>query len=183
MTFSSSSFAKNLRPGRVGDDDFFLDLDLPIVEMKSSASGELRIVARGLVEDFDMGFAVVLHPDWDAQTLEGGGATMYWGTGAYERTGPESDYFLEFVARRYQLSFEGLTPMMLASIPAQVVGLDSDPSVAEEHGANMKFFFHSDSEDRYAEVFTNINIEEGFLEFHEKDESYRGPLVRALSEP
>ena len=49
----------------------------------------------------------------------------------------------------------------------------------------MKLFFHADSEDeaRYAEVFTNINVEEGLLEFHEKDPAYRGPLLRALSEP
>lgn len=183
MTFFDKLFRKKPLPGRLMDEEGFLDIDLPLVSIEVSPSGETRFIARGEVAGVDTGFSVVLHSEWDPQPLEDNSATFYWGTGAYERTGPESDRFVELVAQRYKLQSAG-TPAMLASIQVQVVGLDSDPSKAKDQGAKMKLFFHSDSEDegRYAEVFTNINIEEGLLEFHEKDNEYRAPLVRALGE-
>jgi len=181
MPHSANPFTKHLLPGRIGADDHFLDLDLPIVELTTGAAGELRVVARGNVEGIDMGFAVVLYPHWEAKQ-DDDGVTLYWGTGAFERSGHESDAFLEFVAKRYALQMSGLPPKMLPSIPVQVVGLGYDPAQAEAEGANMKFLFHVEDAGRYAEVFTNINIEERFLEFHEKDDAYRERLVRALSE-
>ena len=47
----------------------------------------------------------------------------------------------------------------------------------------MKIFF-SDSgpEDKYAEIYINIDTKRGVLQFYEKDPDYRVPLLRALSE-
>jgi hypothetical protein len=61
-------------------------------------------------------------------------------------------------------------------------GLEGDPARVLSSPVRMKFFFHSSSEARYAEVFTNIDVQAGRLEFHEKDPSYRVALVRALTE-
>lgn len=181
MKILSGLFGKRARPGRVGDEEGFLDIDLPIVSLSRSATGSLRIEARGQIAGEIMGFAVVLFPGWQAQPLEDSDAAFYWGAGAYERTGNESDAFVRFVARRYGLpSTESLS--MLREVPARVVGLRTDPAIALERGASTKFFFHSDSPERYAEVFTNINLGESLLEFREKDEEYRAALVRALSE-
>jgi hypothetical protein len=45
----------------------------------------------------------------------------------------------------------------------------------------MKAFFFDDGQDeRYAEVYTNIDLREKRLEFREKDPEYRAPLVAAL---
>lgn len=181
MKILSGLLGKRARPGRVGDEDGFLDIDVPIVSMSKSPTGSLRFEACGQIAGETMGFAVVLLPDWQAQPLEDSDAAFYWGAGAYERTGRESDAFVRFVARRYGLSSSG--PLsMLREIPAKVVGLNTDPADALKRGASTKFFFHSDSTERYAEVFTNINLRESVLEFHEKDEEYRAALVRALSE-
>jgi hypothetical protein len=182
MSFLDKLFRKKVLPGRLVEEEGFLDIDLPLTAIATGSAGEIRFIARGEISGKDVGFSVVLQPEWDAQPIEDGSATFYWGMGAYERTGPESDRFVELVAQYYGLHIASCT--MLPSVSVQVVGLDSDPSKAMERGAKMKFFFHSASEDaqRYAEVFTNINIEEGLLEFHEKDNEYRPPLIRALSE-
>jgi hypothetical protein len=183
MTLFDKLFRKKVLPGRLSEEEGFLDIDLPLTAVDVGPSGEVRFTARGEVVGVDTGFAFVLHSNWDPQPLEDSSAVFYWGTGAYERTGPESDRFVELVAQRYKSASAGNT-IMLSSIPVQIVGLDSDPSKVTERGAKMKLFFHSDSEDegRYAEVFTNIDVEQGILEFHEKDNEYRAPLVRALSE-
>jgi hypothetical protein len=184
MTFLDKLFPKKVLPGRLLEEEGFVDVDLPIVEISSDHTGECRFTVRGEIAGTDVGFSFVLHPAWDPQPIEGGGAIFYWGTGSYERTGPESDRFVALVAQRYQLDATSGSASMLPRIQVQVVGLDSDPSKASGQGAKMKLFFHSESEDegRYAEVFTNINIEEGVLEFHEKDNEYRAPLIRALRE-
>ncbi len=182
MSLLAKLLPKKSLPCRIGDEEGFLDVDLPLASLVLGPTGELRAVARGEVGGSVIGFAVVLHPKWHAKPIEGGGATLYWGTGSFERTGPESDSFVDFIAQRYSVQTDGPHIGMLAKIDAEVVGLDSDPTMAQEQGAKMKFFFHSSSDDRYAEVFININAEESLLEFHEKDNEYRIPLLRALSE-
>jgi hypothetical protein len=42
-------------------------------------------------------------------------------------------------------------------------------------------FFDSGPEDRYAELFINVDAKKRVLEFHEKDEDYRKPLLLALT--
>jgi hypothetical protein len=44
----------------------------------------------------------------------------------------------------------------------------------------IKLFFESDDEDRYGELFTNVELAARRLEVREKDEGYRLPVVRAL---
>jgi hypothetical protein len=181
MKLISNLFRKKPLPGKVGDEEGFLDIDLPLVSVQQVEDGTRRFVALGTISGVEMGFAVTLGSDWHAKQPDDGAATFYWGVGTYERTGVETDNFIRFVARTYGLTVTG-DQSMIPNVHAQVVGLDSNPAGAAQAGAKMKFFFHSDSEERYAEVFVNVDIEQGFLEFHEKDNEYRLPLVRALTE-
>ena len=167
-------------PGVLQTDEGFLDIDLPIVSVTKENDGTVRISARGLVEGAVVGFAVDLRPTWDPKPIEGASGFFYWGKAAYRRTGEESDRFAALVAKHYGLPRRALT--MLREIEAEAVGLDTDPSNVLTSPAKMKFFFHSGSEERYAEVFTNVDVQERRLEFHEKDPEYRVPLVRALTE-
>lgn len=183
MSLLSKLLPKKLLPCRIGEEEGFLDVDVPLISLAVGSAGEIRAIARGEVGGLAVGFAVLLHPQWQAQPIEGGGATFYWGTGAFERTGKESDDFVAFVAGKYELATAGKTLAMLPSVDVEIVGLDSDPSQSREWGAKMKFFLHSDSDDRYAEVFLNINLEESLVEFREKDNEYRAPLLRALIAP
>ncbi len=187
MTYSMIAFFKNLFgkktiPDQSFEEKGFVDLDFPITEITFEPTGATRCKVRGNVAGVDVGLAVVLHSEWNPQPLVEHGATFYWGTGNFQRTGPESDRFVSLLRHIYSLPAPDGPAAMLDNISVQVVGLNSDPSKAKDIGARMKMFFHYESEDgqRYAEVFTNINIEKGVLEFHEKDNEYRLPLVRAF---
>jgi hypothetical protein len=47
----------------------------------------------------------------------------------------------------------------------------------------FKLFFNdtSDDENKYAEMFLNINTDEGIIELHEKDHEYRKPLLNTFT--
>jgi hypothetical protein len=181
MSIISNLLRKKPLPGKVGDEEGFLDIDLPLVSVQIVDDGSRRFVALGTISDVEMGFAVTLGTDWHPKQTDDGAATFYWGLGSFERTGVESDNFVRFVAMTYGLPVSG-DQSMIQNVHTEVVGLGSNPAGAVQAGAKMKFFFHSDSEERYAEVFVNVDVEQGFLEFHEKDNEYRAPLVRALTE-
>ena len=62
-----------------------------------------------------------------------------------------------------------------------MVGLASNPEQLEVSPCRMKFFFNPDGEEElYSEVFINIDLSEKRLEFNEKDNAYRAPLLRSL---
>ena len=54
------------------------------------------------------------------------------------------------------------------------------PAVAGEP-VKIKLFFEADFDERYAEVYLNIDLTRSRVELHEKDPDYRRPLVRALT--
>jgi hypothetical protein len=70
---------------------------------------------------------------------------------------------------------------MLPAIRASVAGLEGDLAHVLAGVTMMKFFFDSGPENRYAEVFINVDPNRRVLEFHEKDLEYRKPLLLALT--
>ena len=158
----------------------FVDLDLPLAEVSDKESGTVRFVTRGAFDNEMLGFAVDVHSEWKAQPLQGADAVFYWGAVTLRSIGPASDAFIRLVARLYGRRIG--TPHMLAEIKAQAVGLNSDPRKIKSTPVHMKLFFHSDIEDRYAEVFLNVDAGSKVVQFHEKDEDYRVNVIRALTE-
>jgi hypothetical protein len=161
----------------VGEDGF-ADLDLPLTDFSKDPSGEFRLTARG---DFDgrvVGLSVVVGATWKPQ--ENSGFTAYWGTVTLRAIGDASDAFVDLLAKLYGTSIS--TRRMLPEVVTQAVGLATDPRELMSEPAKMKLFFHTDVEDRYAEVFLNIDRSEKLVQFHEKDPEYRGNVLRALTE-
>lgn len=102
MKLLSRLFFKKLLPGRVGDDERSLDIDIPLVSIAVGATGELRAVARGEIDRIDMGFAVTLRPHRNAEAIDDSGVTVSWGgADTYERTGQESDTLVHFLASHW----------------------------------------------------------------------------------
>src|SRR5205823_11415407 len=67
---------------------------------------------------------------------------------------------------------------MVSSVDASVVGLEGDPEHVLDGMTKMKFFFYNSGPDeRYAEVFINVDAKNQVLQFHEKDPEYRKPLL------
>lgn len=96
--------------------------------------------------------------------------------------GQESDHLVFALAQLYNEPAENvftkeiLTPTLF-SLNQQDVLLDK-PGYYK-----FKLFFNDESEDenRYAEMFFNINTEERIIELHEKDHDYRRPLLNTFT--
>jgi hypothetical protein len=173
---SAKSTSQQVRS--VGEEGF-VDLDLPISSRNKGPSGSITFVARGIFSGQPIGFSIEVHPEWKDSPLEDASATFYWGRATVKSIGPPSDNFISALARLYGLPIPSRP--MLPAIETQAVGLAVDPRGIETTRVPMKLFFHSEStEENYAEVFLNIDVSGGVVEFHEKDMEYRQPLLRAL---
>lgn len=176
----SPPFGEELPEVVVDIDEGFVDLDLRLVAHEERPDGGHFFQARGRHGDRVVGFSVEFDPEWSEQPLEGGGGTFYWGSGLVKSVGPESDEFVALLADLYQASLAP-SPMRVETKVA-VVGLANDPRLLAEQATHMKLFFENEDPARYAEVFLNVVVAESRVEFHEKDEEYRKPLVLALTE-
>lgn len=156
----------------------FVDLDLRLVELSQNASGEYHVKAEANFDGRVVGFAIVLGSDWEHRPSTG--FTWYSGTVFLRAAGNGSDAFIDVLAARYGTPTS--TRRMLPEIAAQAVGLNSDPREVALRPVRMKLFFHPEVEDRYAEVYVNIDAANRLVQFHEKDMEHRGNVLRALTE-
>jgi hypothetical protein len=181
MSFLRRLLGQQLLPGSVSDADGFVDVDVPLVAALSGATGHV-FKCRGKVEGKVISFSVHLDIEWSEQPLGDSGSTVHCGTGAVHSTGTESDNLVGLLALRYGHNSYA-ERSMLPRVAAQVVCLSGNPNLLPAEDLRMKFFFHpEEQEDRYAEVFVNVGHSYSSVEFHEKDNGYRLPLLRALTE-
>jgi hypothetical protein len=109
-----------------------------------------------------------------------GGAV--WNAVKFISIGQESNNLVFALAQLYNEPAERvftkdvLTPTLF-SLNQQDVNLDK-PGYYK-----FKLFFNdeSDDENKYAEMFLNINTEEQIIELHEKDHDYRKPLLNTFT--
>ena len=96
--------------------------------------------------------------------------------------GQESDNLVSALAELYNepagnvFTKDVLSPTLF-SLNEQNVDLDK-PGYYK-----FKLFFNDDSDDenKYAEMFLNVNTDEGIIELHEKDYDYRKPLLNTFT--
>ena len=180
MNLLSRLFGSRPLPGRLNDTNGFLDIDLPLTSTKVVREAT-HIECRGIIDGSVVAFAVRLDPDWKAQQLQDSTAAVHWGTGALVARGAESKNFVSLLSLR--CGYNSISERsMLASVPFQVVCLEGNPQPQPTRDVRTKLFFHAESEHRYAEVFLNLDGQAGVVQFHEKDNGYRLPLLRALTE-
>jgi hypothetical protein len=91
--------------------------------------------------------------------------------------GQESDEFVKALAELYeQTTGKGFTKQTISatafSLNEKSVNLD------KKDYYRLKLFFEENDENLYSEVFLNINTEKREIEIHEKDESYREPIIK-----
>jgi len=164
---------------KVGNDEGFVDLDLPLIQFVRRSRG-YRVAGRGTLDGKTIGLVVDVDGNWTEKPTEDSRITFYWGNVTLRSTGPDSDALAEELARLYGIPRSGLH--MLTEVRAEAVGLASDPRLVESEAVKMKLFLHSEKEERYAEVFFNIDLRAQVMEIHEKDTGYRKNLIRALTE-
>jgi hypothetical protein len=173
-------FGSPAQPGRVGAEEGFVDIDLPLTKLDAVHAAS-RAAGRGSFEQGSVAaVGVQLGAAWEEQSTDEG-PVLYWGKGKLTSTGAESDRLVALLALHYgHNSFS--ERHMLNEVPFQAVCLEGDPRPQPTSNVRMKLFFFPDDEQRYAEMYLNIDTRRQVLELHEKDNEYRLPLLRALTE-
>jgi hypothetical protein len=121
---------------------------------------------------------VVLGPNWQAGSLDQKlPLVTYRGLVTYRSTGPDSDAFVQALDELYESKVGAQA--MASETRFTAISLEGDPRDLAKGPVKIKMFFESNDEDRYGELFTNIELAARRLEVREKDEGYRLPVVRA----
>ena len=162
------------------EEEGFIDLDLKLISLDILRSGGTFLIGKARHEGRVCGFALELNPLWKATSIENTDSLFFWGSGFIRSIGKESDVLLAILSGLYGIPVESVK--MRPETRVTIVGLNNDPRAVLERPTRLKLFFEGDDPDAYAEVFVNVNAEEGRLEFHEKDPEYRKPLLNALSD-
>jgi hypothetical protein len=159
----------------------FHDLVFYIQEHKCLDDGTQIIRASGVHDGQPVGFEVLLGPNWESGSLSKDiPLVTYRGVVTYRSVGVESDFFLQLLDALYGVR---LKPKgMREETKFTGISLEGDPRDLSKGGVKIKLFYESEAEDRYAELYTNIDLDSRRLYFNEKDPDYRAPVIRALQE-
>ena len=141
----------------------FVDLVLATREVTFEASGKCTIEAAGVFEGKSVALAI---------TLRGAQAT-------YSSVGAESDALLAAMAKLYELPNSKAT--FTSGVTAAAMPLEGDPKRLRTEAVKYKVFFSEADEEKYAELYTNVNLTAGNVELFEKDPEYRENVILALS--
>jgi hypothetical protein len=173
-TSAAAAAAPAVSAGYLTEANGFVDIDLPITQIAQDP-GLTRIIARGVILGKELGFEV------DFPSGPRGQTSLAPGTAQIRTLGAVSDQFVAFLDSRYKIPIPSKT--MVAAVAASVVGLEGNPAHVQDGVTRMKFlFFESGPQDRYAEVYINVDAGKRVLGFHEKDEDYRKALLLALTQ-
>ena len=121
---------------------------------------------------------VLLRPPWKEGTL-GDDITTFQGRVYYESTGDESDRLVQILGELYQST---VRPRSMRKDEMLFTGitLAGDPRSLATNPVKIKLFVESEDENRYTELYTNIDVQGRRLEIREKDPEYRDPVMRAI---
>lgn len=157
----------------------FVDLVFHVKEYNQLADGSQTIRAAGIHRGREVGFELVLGPTWKKGQF-GKGIPLEMGQGmvSYRRVGPKSDVFLQILDELYRTQQNPRT--MAADTSFTGVSLAGEPGNLTSGPVKIKLFYEQGCEDRYAELYTNIDLATGKLEVREKDEGYRSQVIQAL---
>lgn len=177
VTAAAAAQAPSVPAGYLTEAEGFVDIDLPITQIAQDP-GSTRIIARGVILGKEVGLEIDFSSGPAASRAK---ASLPFGSAQIRTLGAVSDNFVALLDSRYKIPIASKT--MLSTVPASVVGLEGDPTHVQDGVTKMKlFFFDSGPQDRYAEVYINVDAGNRVLGFHEKDEDYRKALLLALTQ-
>jgi hypothetical protein len=142
-----------------------------------AADGSQEVTAVGTHEGQPVRFQASLSPTWKEGRFVK--RASYAGVVTIRSLGAESDALVRVMDTLYEAKVQPTTMVKAAQFAA--ITLNGNPSKLSDGEVAIKLFFESESEDRYAELYLNIDAPKHRVELHEKDEAYRAPVIRALS--
>jgi len=173
------AFAKPIPHAKISKEEGFVDITMSIEKTQKAADGSIFIKVTNLLNGKKVGFSIKLQPAWKANPIDGTDQHFYWGSGAFINEGTQTAEFVNQLSSLYELK----APKILGKkeISVEVVGLANDPLKLSDQVVKTKFFFNSDNENLYSEVFINFDLKNKTLEFFEKDPEYRAGLLASLA--
>lgn len=100
---------------------------------------------------------------------------------SYRSVGADSDLLLRAMDELY--GTKQAPKAMNKATEFTAISLGGNPRDLAQEPVKIKLFFESNSEDQYAELFTNVDLRARKVYISEKDEEYRTAIVRALEAP
>jgi hypothetical protein len=161
------------------EDDGFVDLGFAIRSRETLPDGSQGLHAYGVHHGREVGITVVLGTQWKKGSLGSNVPLVtYQGAVTYRSLGAPSDALLQVLDQLYATKLQPTTIRPNTTFTA--ISLGGEPADLTKGQTKIKLFFESDAEDRYAELYTNIDLANGILQIHEKDPGYRSAVIRAL---
>lgn len=160
-------------------DEGIVDLRFGIESRERQAAGAERIVAAAMDGEREVAFAITLEPQWKQGELEGIGLTVHQGVVVLASVGARGDHLVQAIDRLYATKLGA--SRMRPEVGFTAISLDGNPAALDAATTKIKLFFESDSEDRYAELFLDLDVRAGTVQLNEKDSEYRHAIVRALA--
>ena len=141
---------------------------------------QLKATYKGNVVGFDVEVPKGLQSslDADANLIS---ENVYRRGIAFRRSGDESDRLVSALAELYELS--SAQAHMVKEIRFTGIVLHQGPLDMKTEPVKIKLFGYDreeDDQDLYSESFFNLDLANGFVFWNEKDQEYRGGLVRSL---
>ena len=155
----------------------FVDATFCIFRHSRQTDGSNIFHLRATHSGTTLGFVVETSSDWRSDTIAEG-IPVFWESVRYRSLGNESDAFVRALASAY--GTRAARPMA-PTVQFAAIALKGNPMTFADGPVDMKLFYESDEEDRYAEVYTNLDLVQRLAEVREKDSGYRSSLVLALT--
>lgn len=164
---------------RIDPEEGWSDIFLKITEDTKTDTSHIYI-AKGLYKNKTVGLQIELSSKIGAGIVDGkpdGKAGFVANAVQLKSIGQESDELVKALAELYkQPTTKGFTKQTISttafSLNEKSVNLDKNDYY------KLKLFFAEDDENLYSEIFLNINTDKREIEIHEKDEEYRGPIIK-----
>ena len=165
----------------VNTEEGFEDLELNISDCYQDTYMNHVIRAMGKYKNNIVGFDILLKPDMKPGIVEGKiDNTAFYNAGiTIQSMGRESDRFVEALSELYNI--KSSNNKMVSSVEFTSFALEGNP--LNFHNDNLQFkVFYDDCNKKglYAELYINISVSNGVIEFREKDIGYRLNVYRAL---
>jgi hypothetical protein len=155
------------------DEGWGADMKLSITEILKN-DDNVTYTVNSTYDKKDIGFKISI-PVGNAKSL-----TIY-------NTGSNSNHFIQTLSKLYKqqvdtsihfVSSKQVAFIDLHQFANQLMGKETENSGGQK---DLKMFFESENPDDYAEFYLNINETEHWVEFKEKEDSYRKQVLKGLT--
>jgi len=157
----------------------FHDMVFYVEDFKKLADGNQIIRISGNYMGNKVGLEIILRSNWKESSFgKNIGLASFQGVVTFHSVGAESDTLLSAMDELY--GTKSAAKKMSRETNFTGISLGGDPRDLTKGSVKIKIFYESDQQSRYAELFTNIELENHKAQINEKDESYRSAVIQAL---